>query len=166
MGGRFFDVIVKIVVIYRCYAMGSSGAATTLPALAAFALTLAVSGLPQARTVAFASIVATQLAQTLKAGWVEGGLTPPVFGAVGASAAFLLAAIAVPALRTVLTLTVPTPLSWGLIGVGAVVAMIAGGTSSDPASGTKSRLRILPSPLPRPRALLPAPQKLLAAPVA
>ena len=141
------------------------GAATTLPALAAFALTLAVSGLPQARTVAFASIVATQLAQTLKAGWVEGGLTPSVFGAVGASAAFLLAAITVPALRTALTLTVLTPFSWGLIGVGAVVAMIAGGTSSAPASGTKSRLRILPSPSPRPRALLPMPQKLLVAPV-
>ena len=141
------------------------GAATTVPALAAFALTLAVSGLPQARTVAFASIVATQLAQTLKAGWIEGGLTPSVFGAVGASAAFLVAAITVPALRTVLTLTIPTPLSWALIGAGSVVAMIAGGTSSAPTPGTTpSRLRILPSPLPRPRALLPAPPKLLAAP--
>ena len=141
------------------------GAATTVPALAAFALTLAVSGLPQARTVAFASIVATQLAQTLKAGWVEGGLTPPVFGAVGASAGFLIAAITVPALRAVLTLTVPTPLSWALIAVGAVAAMVAGGTSSAPTSDTPpTRLRILPSPLPRPRALLPAPPKLLVAP--
>jgi len=139
------------------------GAATTLPALAAFALTLAVSGLPQARTVAFASIVATQLAQTLKAGWVEGGLTPPVFGAVGASVAFLVAAITVPALRSVLTLTLPTPLSLALIG-GAVVAMLAGGASSAPTNGVNSRLRILPSPLPRPRALLPAPRKLLVAP--
>ena len=141
------------------------GIATTVPSLAAFALTLAVSGLPQARTVAFASIVATQLAQTLKAGWIEGGLTPSVFGAVGASAAFLVAAITVPALRSVLTLTVLTPLSLALIGAGAVVAMVAGGTSSDPTTGmTPSRLRILPSPLPRPRALLPALPKLLAAP--
>ena len=140
------------------------GAATTVPSLAAFALTLAVSGLPQARTVAFASIVATQLAQTLKAGWVEGGLTPPVFGAVGASAGFLVAAITIPALRTLLTLTVPTPFSWALIGAGAVVAMIAGGTSSDPTNAAPSRLRILPSPLPRPRALLSAPRPLLVTP--
>ena len=142
------------------------GAATTVPALAAFALTLAISGLPQARTVAFASIVATQLAQTLKAGWIEGGLTPSVFGAVGASAAFLVAAITIPALRTVLTLTVPTPFSVALIGVGAVVAMVAGGTSSAPTNDVKSGLKIVPSPLPRPRALLPAPRKLLVAPSA
>lgn len=142
------------------------GAATTIPALAAFALTLAVSGLPQARTVAFASIVATQLAQTLKAAWVEGGLTPSVFGAVGVSAGFLVAAITIPGLRTLLTLTVPTPLSLALIAGGAVVAMIAGGTSSAPTNGVSSCLWIAPSPLPRPRALLPAPQKLLAAPAA
>ena len=137
------------------------GAATTVPALAAFALTLAVSGLPQARTVAFASIVATQLAQTLKAGWVEGGLSPTVFGAVAASTAFLVAAITVPTLRNLLTLTLPTPLSLGLIGAGAVVAALAGGTSSD--SPTPRRLRVVPAadwrPLPMrpPRALLPAP---------
>jgi len=149
------------------------GAATTVPSLAAFAITLAVSGLPQARTVAFASIVATQLAQTLKAGWVEGGLTPSVFGAVGASLSFLIAAITIPALRTVLTLTLPTPLSLALIGGGAAVAVIAGGTSSNPTAasaagtapdGAPARLRIMPSPVPRPRALLPTPKPLLAAP--
>ena len=137
------------------------GAATTLPALAAYAITLGVSGLPQARTVAFASIVMTQLAQTLKAGWVEGGLTPSVFGAVGASTAFLVAAITVPGLRTLLTLTLPTPLSLGLIGAGAVIATIAGGTSSD--SAVRRPLRVVPAvnwrPLSvrPPRALLPAP---------
>ena len=75
--------------------------------------------------------------------------------------AFLVAAITVPALRSVLTLTLPTPLSLALIG-GAVVAMLAGGASSAPTNGVNSRLRILPSPLPRP--LLPAPRKLLVAP--
>ena len=137
------------------------GAATTVPSLAAFAITLAVSGLPQARTVAFAGIVATQLAQTLKAGWVEGGLTPPVFGAVAASSGFLVAAITVPALRTLLTLTIPTPLSLGLIGAGAVAAAIAGGSSSPSPAGRAVRsLRALSgTTLPhRPvRALLPAP---------
>ena len=137
------------------------GAATTVPSLAAFAITLAVSGLPQARTVAFASIVATQLAQTLKAGWVEGGLTPPVFGAVAASAGFLVVAIWVPTLRSLLTLTIPTPLSLGLIGAGAVVAAIAGGSSgSSPTGRTPRPLKALPGltlPLRPVRALLPAP---------
>ncbi len=137
------------------------GAATTVPALAAFAVTLAVSGLPQARTVAFASIVATQLAQTLKAGWVEGGLTPPVFGAVAASSGFLIAAITVPTLRSLLTLTIPTPLSLGLIGAGAVAAAIAGGSSSGSPTGRAVRpLQVLSgTTLPRRpvRALLPAP---------
>ena len=54
------------------------GLATALPALGAFILALGVSALPQARTVAFASIVATQLAQTLDAGHAEGTLTRPV----------------------------------------------------------------------------------------
>ena len=136
------------------------GAATTVPSLAAFAITLAVSGLPQARTVAFASIVATQLAQTLKAGWVEGGLTPPVFGAVAASSGFLVAAIMVPTLRSLLTLTIPTPLSIGLIGAGAVAAAIAGGSSSGSPAGKIVRpLQVAGMTLPRRpvRALLPAP---------
>ena len=137
------------------------GAATTVPALAAFALTLATGGLPQARTVAFASIVATQLAQTLKAGWVEGGLTPPVFGAVGASAGFLIAAITIPPLRTLLALTLPTPLSWTLIGAGAVIAAVAGGSSSQSSDRRVRPLQVLPGrvlPLRPPvRALLPAP---------
>ncbi len=138
------------------------GAATTVPALAAFAITLGTGGLAQARTVAFASIVATQLAQTLKAGWVEGGLTPSVFGAVGASAGFLVAAITFPALRSLLTLTLPTPLSWGLIGAGAVIAAVAGGSSSQSADSSPARrLKVLPGtalPLRPVRALLPAPQ--------
>jgi len=136
------------------------GAATTVPALAAFAITLAVSGLPQARTVAFASIVATQLAQTLKAGWVEGGLTPQVFGAVAASSGFLIAAITVPTLRSLLTLTIPTPLSLGLIGAGAVIAAIAGGSSAAGTARAARPLRVLSgAALPRRpvRALLSAP---------
>jgi len=137
------------------------GAATTVPALAAFAITLGTGGLAQARTVAFASIVATQLAQTLKAGWVEGGLSPSVFGAVGASAGFLVAAITFPPLRSLLTLTLPTPLSWGLIGAGAVVAAVAGGSSSPSVEGgPPRRLKVLPGtalPLRPVRALLPAP---------
>lgn len=137
------------------------GAATTVPALGAFALTLATSGLPQARTVAFASIVTTQLAQTLKACWVEGGLTPSVFGAVAASSGFLVAAVSVPALRTLLTLTLPTPFSWGLIGASAAVAALVGGSSTQSAQSADGRKTLLALtrrlPVAPPRALLPAP---------
>ncbi|GER91172.1 hypothetical protein KDW_53340 [Dictyobacter vulcani] len=61
------------------------GLATTLPSLAAYLLTLGAGSLPRARSVAFASIVSTQLAQTLMAGRSEGHLTRPVLGAVGGS---------------------------------------------------------------------------------
>src|SRR5205807_9678651 len=51
------------------------GLATALPALAAYGVMLGSSTLPQARSVAFASVVMNQLAQTLDAGRFEGGLT-------------------------------------------------------------------------------------------
>lgn len=47
------------------------GAATALPTLAAFLL--ASRGGRQGQTVAFSSIVATQLAQTLDLGWASSG---------------------------------------------------------------------------------------------
>jgi cation-transporting ATPase I len=100
------------------------GALTAGPSLAAYLLALATETLPQARTVAFASVVATQLAQTLDVGWAEGSLTPPVMGAVGGSAALLGSALLVPQLRTFLGLALPTPFGWGLIAGGALLAML------------------------------------------
>lgn len=99
------------------------GLSTALPALGAFAALLPF-GLPQAQTVAFASIVTTQLAQTLMAGRVEGGLTRPVLGAVGGSAGMLALVLTVPALRNILLLAAPTPLSWGLIALTAPAAIL------------------------------------------
>jgi hypothetical protein len=80
--------------------------------------------LPEARSVAFASIVANQLAQTLDAGWSEGNLTRSVLGAVGGSTAVLLATLTVPPLRNFLNLVTPGPLGWTLIGAGALVSVI------------------------------------------
>lgn len=99
------------------------GLSTALPALGAFAALLPF-GLPQAQTVAFASIVTTQLAQTLMAGRVEGGLTRPVLSAVGGSAAMLALVLTVPVLRGALLLAAPTPLSWGLIALSAPAALL------------------------------------------
>ncbi len=100
------------------------GMATALPALGAFVIALGVSTLPQARTVAFASIVATQLAQTLDVGRAEGTLTRPVLAAVTGSAGLLIAALTVAPLRALLGLTAMTPLGWSLIGGGAAIAVV------------------------------------------
>lgn len=98
------------------------GVATATPSLAAYLIALGSSTLPQARTVAFASVVANQLAQTIDASWVEGNLTPGVFGAVGGSIGLLGAALAIPPLRAFLGLAIPSPLGWGLIAAGTALA--------------------------------------------
>ncbi len=102
------------------------GLSTAVPALTAYVLALRAGPLPVARTVAFASIVATQLAQTLDAGRAEGGLSRSVLGAVAGSAGLLVAALTVPALRDFLSLALPPPLGWALIGAGALVAVLLG----------------------------------------
>ncbi len=98
------------------------GLATAAPALAAYLLSLGTATLPQARTVAFSSIVATQLAQTLDVGGAEGSLSAPILGAVGGSAGLLVAALAITPLRTFLGLAVPTSFGWALIAAGALAA--------------------------------------------
>jgi len=110
------------------------GAATAGPSLAAYLLALRSGGLPQARTVAFASVVATQLAQTLDAGRAEGGLSRSVLGAVAGSAGMLLASLAVGPMRDFLSLTVPGPLGLALVGASALVAMLIGRVRSSPSS--------------------------------
>jgi magnesium-transporting ATPase (P-type) len=71
------------------------GTLSAVPSLAAYVAMLGAEGLPQARTAAFASIVATQLAQTLEAGWAAGGISRPVLGAVAGSACLLFASVSV-----------------------------------------------------------------------
>jgi calcium-translocating P-type ATPase len=99
-------------------------AATAAPSFAAFGLALRLGTLPQARTVAFMSLVSTQLAQTLDAGWSEGGYTRPVVAAVFGSAGLLGTSLLVPPLRAFLGLGMPTPLGWALVGGGAVLAVL------------------------------------------
>jgi magnesium-transporting ATPase (P-type) len=99
------------------------GAATALPALGAYLLAQRRGGLGQAGSVAFGTVVATQLAQTLDAGWAEAGLDRSVAGAVAGSAGVLGAALTVPPVRDLLGLGPLTALGWGLIGSGAVAAV-------------------------------------------
>jgi len=97
--------------------------ATGLPALAAF-LAARGLGLPaQANSVAFGTIVATQLSQTLDAGWTEGSLNKSVLGAVGTSAGLLVSALTVRPVRDLLGFAAPTLVGWGLMGGGALAAV-------------------------------------------
>ena len=102
------------------------GLSTAVPALASYLIALRAGPLPIARTVAFATIVAAQLAQTLDVGRAEGGLSRAVLGAVAGSASLLVAALTVPAPRAFLGLALPPPLGWALIGAGALVAVLLG----------------------------------------
>ena len=121
------------------------GAATAAPSFAAYLLTLRAGGLPAARTVAFASIVATQLAQTLDVGWAERGPSRSVLGAVVASTGLLIGTLVVPPLRTFLGLALPTPLGLALVGGGALIAVVLSRTLN--ASGlARGGARPFPAP--------------------
>ncbi len=100
------------------------GLATALPSLAAYLITRSVGSLSQARSVAFVSIISTQLAQTVMAGRAERHLTRPVLGAVGASLGVLLAAFSIPPFRRFLNLVLLPPSAWMLTAGGALAALL------------------------------------------
>ncbi|MEJ7804263.1 MAG: HAD-IC family P-type ATPase, partial [Candidatus Limnocylindria bacterium] len=100
------------------------GIATAAPALAAHLIALRSGGLPLARTVAFASIITTQLAQTLDVGRSEGGISRSVLGAVTGSVGLLVATVAVRPLRDFLMLGLPGPLGLALVGAATLVALV------------------------------------------
>jgi len=100
------------------------GLATGVPSLIAFMLAHAQGGPLQGRAVGFASVITTQLAQTLDAGRVQGFLSPSVVGAVAGSLALLATTYAIPPVRTLFNLTLPSLSGWALVGAasgGAVV---------------------------------------------
>ncbi|WP_165423864.1 cation-translocating P-type ATPase [Ktedonosporobacter rubrisoli] len=101
------------------------GLATALPSLAAYLISLGRDLLPQARAVAFTSIVTTQLAQTLASGRTEDGqLTSSVKWAVLGSLGVLATAFTVAPLRNLLHLAVPTPLGWVLIAGSTLLSVL------------------------------------------
>ena len=99
------------------------GIATAVPALATYLAARGAGTASQAGAVAFGTVVATQLAQTLDVGWSQGGLSPSVLRAVGGSTAFLLASLTARPLRDLLGLALPAPAGWALIGAGAAAAV-------------------------------------------
>jgi cation-transporting ATPase I len=102
------------------------GAATAAPSLAAYLLATHAGGPAQGRAVAFASIVATQLAQMLAVGHAQGQLTTPVLGAAAVCGGVVFASVALPPLNGLLGLTRPTPTSWAIIATAAAGALITG----------------------------------------
>jgi magnesium-transporting ATPase (P-type) len=100
------------------------GMATGVPSLGAYLLMQVLAGPEQASAVAFTSVVATQLAQTLEVGRVEGTLSRPVINAVGGSLALLVSAVTVPPLRNSLGLLAPSMLGWGVVGASAAAAVL------------------------------------------
>lgn len=99
-------------------------ALTAGPSLVACLLAGRRGAAEQASTVAFGSIVATQLAQTFEAGRLRGQFSQPVLGAVFASTGMLAATMTAPPLRGALRMAAPTPLSWALIGTSALSAAL------------------------------------------
>jgi hypothetical protein len=79
--------------------------------------------MPAAGSVAFASVVTTQLAQTLALGRNEDGFNRSVLGAVAGSTGLLLATLTLGPLRAFLNLSPPTLLGWALIGAASLAAV-------------------------------------------
>jgi magnesium-transporting ATPase (P-type) len=99
------------------------GVATAVPSLAAYVAAWRTYDPRRARSVAFASVVATQLAHTADLGRVEGRLSRQVLGAIAASAAVTAAAMAVPGLRGFFGLALPGPLGGALVLVATLGAV-------------------------------------------
>jgi calcium-translocating P-type ATPase len=100
------------------------GIATGLPSLAAFLLMQGTGRQAEAGSVAFTSVVVTQLAQTLEVGRVQGTLSPQVIGAVAGSLAVLLSTVALPPLRNLLGLQMPSPFGWSAVATAAAGAVV------------------------------------------
>ena len=97
------------------------GAATAVPALGAYVLAGRSRAQPQ--TVAFASIVSTQLAQTLDLGRLDGRISGSVAGAVAGTAALLALTVMLPPLQGFFGLAAPSPAAIALVGGAAATAV-------------------------------------------
>jgi cation-transporting P-type ATPase I len=93
---------------------------TAGPSLVGYILSTRAGDFAQANTIAFASIIGNQLAQTYEAGHLENQLSPPVLKAMLGSLGILGVVLIIPPLRNLLQLALPTPLSWALISVSAL----------------------------------------------
>jgi magnesium-transporting ATPase (P-type) len=116
-GGAALDAPLRADIIRR-------GIATGGPSFAAYVLGSRLVGPAAGRSVAYISIVTTQLAQTVDLGQAEGRLTGSVLGAVTGSLGVVAITLAVPGPRSFLALSPPTAAGLLLAG-GASAAAVA-----------------------------------------
>ena len=129
---------------------------TAGPSLAATLLAFATGGLGQASTVAFTSIVSTQLAQTVDASRTDEGWNIPMLAAVASSAGILASALAVPQLRAFLGLAMPSPFGWALVAAATGTALALNRFFAPNATVRLSLPRLLALPAPAGVPVLPA----------
>jgi magnesium-transporting ATPase (P-type) len=118
-GTDAFDAPLRDEVVRR-------GVGTALPTLAVYVLATRTGSVAAARSVAYASIVSTQLGQTLDLGRAERGLTGPVTQATVASLAVLAASLWLPPIPAFLGLAPISPAGVGLAGAAALAAVAIG----------------------------------------
>jgi calcium-translocating P-type ATPase len=100
------------------------GLATGLPSLGAFLWTQATAGTVEARAVTFASIICSQLAQTVDVGHAHGMLSRSTLLAVGGSLAALGLAVGVPPVGGFLGLVAPSAQGWGTVAASSAAAVV------------------------------------------
>jgi calcium-translocating P-type ATPase len=126
-----FDSQLRTEILHR-------GTATAIPALGTYVLALPL-GVLQARSAAFASVVSTQLALTLDAGRGDKGLSGPVIGAVGGTAAIMVGGLTVAPVRSFFGFGPLSPVMWVAV---AASAMSASGISRLLASNNRRDLPV------------------------
>jgi magnesium-transporting ATPase (P-type) len=118
-GGTALDAPLRADIIRR-------GIATAAPSFGAFVLASRVLGSAGGQSVAYISIVTTQLAQTVDLGQAEGRLTGTVLGAVAGSLGVVAATLTVPGLRSFLAVSSPTGTGLLLAGGASALAVALG----------------------------------------
>jgi magnesium-transporting ATPase (P-type) len=96
--------------------------ATGVPTLGAYWWMRAAAGPAEAGAVAFASLIGTQLAQTLEAGKTQGFRSLSVLATVGGTLAALGLGLGVPPVREFFGLVAPSALGWGAVAASSVAA--------------------------------------------
>jgi magnesium-transporting ATPase (P-type) len=100
-GGAALDAPLRTDILRR-------GIATSAPTFGVYLLASRILSPAAGRSVAYLSVVTTQLAQTTDLGQAEGGLTRSVLGAVALSLGVVGTTFRVPTVRTFLGLASPT----------------------------------------------------------
>ncbi|HEY3947283.1 MAG TPA: HAD-IC family P-type ATPase [Solirubrobacteraceae bacterium] len=118
-GGSALDAPLRADVIRR-------GVATALPSFGAYVLATRLVGPAAASSVAYITIVTSQLAQTVDLGQAKGQLHSSVLGAVGGSVAVLAATVVLPPLRTFLGLSSPSIAGLAIAGGASALAVVLG----------------------------------------